>query len=252
MRSEVLKMFEDAVITRDADVMELFDTSKTFVNQELGKLYGITATGTDLVSAQHAAAQPRAGLLTTAALLTVQDKQYQTSPTRRGAFIRRVLTCDPIPSPPANVNTTIEPPPAGVVISRKELLSGHAKEQSCIGCHALMDPVGLAFENFDAMAIYRTKEENGLTIDPSGTMDGQKFSGPKELGALLRKSDKARDCLTRNIYRFATGHLESAYDEGQIVKLGKDFAAGGQKLRSMLAALAVSDGFTNVLPTTAN
>jgi Protein of unknown function (DUF1592)/Protein of unknown function (DUF1595) len=89
MRAEVLKMFEDVALKRDGDLMELYDTNRTFVNEELGKLYGITVAGTELVAAQHPAGVPRAGLLTMAALLTVQDKQNQTSPTRRGPFFAR-------------------------------------------------------------------------------------------------------------------------------------------------------------------
>ncbi|MEA2700856.1 MAG: hypothetical protein QOI66_5127 [Myxococcales bacterium] len=249
MRTEVLKMFEDVALTRDGDMMEVFDTNKTFVNQELGKLYGITATGTDFTAVQHAAEQPRAGLLTTAAILTVQDKVYQTSPTRRGAFVRRVLTCDHIPDPPAGVNTNIDPPAGGAPISRKQLLSSHVKDASCAVCHTMMDPVGLAFENFDGMSVYRTKDENGLAIDPSGMMDGKSFAGARELGTLLRQSTKARDCLTRNVYRFAMGHVENSYDDAQINKLSASFAAGGQKFKTLVMNMISGDGFMNVLPT---
>jgi hypothetical protein len=249
MRAEVVKTFEDAALTRDGDLMELFDTNRTFVNGELGKLYGITTvTGTDLAAAQHPAGVPRAGLLTMAAILSVQDKQGQTSPTRRGAFFRKTFVCEHIPDPPPNVDVNIKEPPPGVVVSRRDLLAGHATDNACAGCHKLMDPIGLAFENFDAMGIYRTKEENGLPIDPAGTYDGTPFAGPRELGALLRQSPKARDCMARRIYRFATGREETAYDEAQIQALGKAFAAAGQRLRPYLTELVASDGFVNVSP----
>jgi hypothetical protein len=100
LRGEVVELFKDAAIKRDADLMELFDTDRTFVNAELGKLYGINVSGTALVEARHPAGVPRAGLLTTAALLTPQDKAHQTSPTRRGAFIRNNFLCDHVPDPP--------------------------------------------------------------------------------------------------------------------------------------------------------
>ena len=86
--------------------MELFDTDRTFVNAELGKLYGIEVAGTGWVEARHPAGVPRAGLLTAAALLTPHDKAHQTSPTRRGAFIRNNYFCDHVPDPPPGVDTS--------------------------------------------------------------------------------------------------------------------------------------------------
>jgi hypothetical protein len=249
MRDEVVKTFQDVAVGRDADLMELFDTNRTFVNAELGKLYGITTvTGTDVVAAQHPAGVPRAGLLTMAAILSVQDKQAQTSPTRRGAFFRKTFVCEHIPDPPPNVDVTIKEPPPGVAVSRRDLLAGHATDVACSGCHKMMDSIGLGFENFDALGIYRTKEENGLAIDPSGTYDGTPFAGPRELGAILRQSQKARDCMARRIYRFATGREETAYDQAQIQRLGQAFAAAGQRLRPYLVELVASDGFVNVSP----
>lgn len=248
MRAEVLSLFKDVALDRNADLMELFDTKRTFANEELGKLYGIPLTGTAMVATQHPASMPRAGLLTMAAILTVQDKQNQTSPTRRGAFFRKTFLCEHIPDPPANVDVNIKAPPAGVVLSRRQLLSGHAVDVSCSGCHSMMDPIGLAFENFDAMGVYRTKEENGLTIDPAGSFDKQAFAGPQELGALLHQSEKARDCMARRIYRFATGREENDYDDAQIKQLGQSFLAAGQRLRPYLANLVGSEGFMNVSP----
>jgi hypothetical protein len=98
------------------------------------------------------------------------------------------------------------------------------------------------------MGVDRTKEENGLTIDPAGTFDKQAFTGPEALGALLRQSPKARDCMARRIYRFATGREESNYDEAQVRALAQVFAAGGQRLRPYLAALVAREGFLNVSP----
>ncbi len=248
MREEVRRMFQDVAITRDTDALELFDTKNTFVNQEAAALYGIPGiTGAEIVAAQHPSGIPRAGLLTSALILSVQDKPQQTSPTRRGAFLRRVITCDEIPAPPANVNTNIPDPPDGHAVSRKEKLTSHlALGAACSACHSLMDPVGLAFENFDALGIYRTVEENGLPIDPSGQFDGQAFANAAELGALLHQSDKVRSCFTRRIYRYAMGRLENDYDNAQIQQLATTFTANGQRLRSLLVSLVANDGFLNV------
>ena len=248
LRGEVVRLFEDAALKRDADLMELFDTDRTFVNAELGKLYGIKVAGTGWVEARHPAGVPRAGLLTTAALLTPHDKAHQTSPTRRGAFIRNNYFCDHVPDPPPGVDTSPRPLPPGVVISRRESLAQHNTDAACRPCHDMMDPLGLALENFDAMGIHRSKEENGLPIDAGGTLDGTAFAGPRELGALLRRSPQVRDCMARWIYRYATGREETEYDAAQIERLVQGFAASGQRLKPLLLNLLVNDGFVNVSP----
>jgi hypothetical protein len=248
MREEILLLFRDIAVTRNGDMMELFDTKATFVNQELGALYGISVMGNAMVPAQHPANMPRAGILTSALLLSVQDKRHQTSPTRRGAFVRKVLMCETIPDPPANVQTIIPDPPAGTIVSRRDLLASHITSPSCGACHSLMDPVGLAFENFNALGIYRTNEENGLAIDPSGNFDGTAFTSPVEMGALMHESEKVRNCMVRRVYRYAMGRKENAYDEAQIGALSAAFASGGRRFGPLLINLVQNDGFLNVSP----
>ncbi len=249
LREEVVRLVQDIAVTRDGDLMELFDTDRTFVNAELGKLYGIPVSGTGWVEARHPAGEGRAGLLTAAALLTPHDKAHQTSPTRRGAFIRNTYFCDHIPDPPPGVDTSPEPLAPGVVISRRESLAQHNTDAACAPCHELMDPLGLALENFDAMGVHRLKEENGLAIDASGVIDGTAFSGPRALGAHMRQSPKVRDCMARWIYRYATGREENSYDNAQIERLVADFASSGQRLEPLLLNLLLNDGFVNVSAT---
>ncbi|HVJ20409.1 MAG TPA: DUF1592 domain-containing protein [Polyangiaceae bacterium] len=248
MRDEILMMFRDVAITRAGDMLELFDTKATFVNEELGALYGIPVTGPTMVAAQHPAEVPRAGILTTALLLSVQDKRHQTSPTRRGAFVRKVLTCEEIPDPPDDVQTIIPDPPAGTIVSRKDLLASHVTSPACAACHSLMDPVGLAFENFDAIGKFRTNEENGLVIDASGDFDGTPFTTPAEMGSLMRQSEKVRNCMVRRVYRYAMGRKENEYDEAQIAALSAAFATDGQRFSPLLMNLVQNDGFLNVSP----
>jgi hypothetical protein len=250
MRDEVVLLFKDTALKRDADLMELFDTDRTFVNAELGKLYGIDVRGNEPVEARHPAGVPRAGLLTAAALITPQDKTHETSPTRRGALIRNSFFCDHVPDPPPGVDTSPRPLPPGVVITRRESLAQHSTDAACRPCHDLMDPIGLALENFDAMGIYRRTDENGLAIDTGGTIDGTSFAGPRELGAMMRQSPKVRDCVTRWIYRYATGREENDYDKVQIERLVQDFAGATvrQRLKPLLSTLLLSDGFLNVSP----
>jgi hypothetical protein len=156
--------------------------------------------------------------------------------------------CDTIPDPPDDVQTIIPDPPAGTIVSRKQLLASHITKPSCAACHSLMDPVGLAFENFDALGMYRTNEENGLAIDPSGEFDGTAFKTPAEMGSLMRQSAKVRECMVRRVYRYAMGRKENAYDEAQILALSQAFATDGQRFSPLLVNLVKNDGFLNVSP----
>ncbi|HEY0705617.1 MAG TPA: DUF1588 domain-containing protein, partial [Polyangia bacterium] len=248
MRQEVLRLFMDTV-KKDGNIMELFTTTRTFANEELAKIYGISGVkGTEFVETKHPDGVPRAGLLTAAALMTVQDKAHETSPTRRGAYIRDVFMCQHIPDPPPDVDVNIKEPPPGVAISRRKLLADHSTNPTCAGCHTLMDGIGLALENFDAIGVYRTKEPNGLNIDPSGDVDGVKFAGPKELGGLFAQDDKVRDCVTRRLFRYATGRHEhnADYENFYIGQLTNSFKSGGNRFKGMLTSLVTSDGFLNV------
>jgi hypothetical protein len=111
-----------------------------------------------------------------------------------------------------------------------------------------MDPVGLAFENFDALGKYRTNEENGLAIDASGDLDGLPFTTPAEMGALMRQSEKVRNCMVRRVYRYAMGRKENEYDEAQIAALSAAFVTDGQRFSPLLTNLVQNDGFLNVSP----
>jgi hypothetical protein len=152
-----------------------------------------------------------------------------------------------VPDPPPGVDTSPKPLPPGVVISRRESLAQHNTDAACSPCHDLMDPIGLALENFDAIGKHRVAEENGLTIDPAGNLDGVPFSGPRELGALLRQSPKVRDCMARWVYRYALGREEGPEDGPHFERVAQDFARNGNRLEPLLLGLLLGGGgSTNV------
>jgi len=116
-----------------------------------------------------------------------------------------------------------------------------------MGCHAMMDPLGLPLENFDAIGAYR-ETDGGLPIDVTGSLDGTDFNGPIEMGQLLSKSDKAASCLVRNLYRFATGVMEAKEQEPAIAQLSTQFQNEGRDLQRLMLDLVTSDGFRLVAP----
>jgi hypothetical protein len=247
MRAEVIHLFESR-LEAGADALDLYDGNGAFVNGELAALYGITGvTGTTQVAAQLPAGIPRAGLLGTAAFLSLQSKQDATSPTARGKFVREQVLCEEVPDPPDNLDTTLKDPPPGAKLTLREHMEMHRSNPVCASCHALIDPLGYAFESFDWIGAYRDKD-NGKPIDSSGTLDGTSFSNARELAGALRKSPKVQDCMLRNIFRYASGHKETDADEAQLALWKATFDSSGHRLVPFLTEIAASDGFRTVSP----
>jgi hypothetical protein len=105
-----------------------------------------------------------------------------------------------------------------------------------------MDPLGFAFENFDPIGAYRTTD-NGLPVDPRGTFEGAPFRSARELGSLLRRDPRTSACVTRMLYRHATGHRETDGEARVLASLSEAFTRNEHRLRALLVELVASDGF---------
>jgi hypothetical protein len=247
MSAEITRLFESR-LDANADLLDLFDTTTFFVNAELAAVYGISGiTGPALVRAPLPPGIPRAGLLGTAAFLTLQSKQDATSPTARGKYVRENILCEEVPDPPDNIDTTFKDPPAGLQPTLREHLEMHRSSPVCASCHALMDPLGYAFESFDWIGAYRDKD-NGKPIDSSGALGGAPFANAREFAALLRKLPQAQDCLLRNVFRYASGHKETAGDAAELGLWKTRFEASGHQLVPFLAEITAGEGFRTVSP----
>jgi hypothetical protein len=166
----------------------------------------------------------------------------RSSATLRGKFVREVLLCQDIPDPPANVDFSIVENTSGELRTARERLGEHVTNDACAGCHTLMDPIGLAFENFDAIGAYRT-QENGANIDASGNLDGQRYDDAIGMGQALRDHESLGPCMTRNLYRYAVGRNPVSGEQVLLTFLDERFAASGYRWGSLIDALVLSDGF---------
>jgi hypothetical protein len=249
MMQEIPAMLKGLVFDRNASALELFTTRETFVNAELAALYGLPVAGSSsaLTPASLPADGLRAGLLGTAGILSIYASQQEGSPTLRGKFIREVLLCEHITPPPANVDTTLEDPPTGEMLTKREKLEQHQTVDSCRGCHAVLDPLGLTLENFDAIGKFRTMDHE-KPIDVSGNFDDVPFNGPVELGQLLAERPETAECLVRNLYRYGAGHVEVASEGPVVSDLTARFQTSGYDLRQLMLDLVTSDGFRYVAP----
>jgi hypothetical protein len=247
MAAELNHMFESR-LDANADLLDLFDSTTAFANAELATIYGITGiTGTTSVTAPLPAGVPRAGLLGTAAFLTLQSKQDATSPTARGKFVREAILCGEVPDPPDNLDTTLKDPPAGLKPTLREHMEMHRANPACASCHTLMDPLGYAFESFDWLGAVRDKD-NGKPVDTTGELEGTAFKDAREFVTALRKLPATQDCLLRNIFRYASGHKETASDTAELSTWKTKFDASGHQLVAFLADIAAGDGFRTVSP----
>ena len=250
MAHEVPSMFEALVFDQKSSAMNLFTTTRTFVNSDLAALYGLPTTGLTATSWTPVTLPDtgaRAGILGTSAIATQYASQKEGSPTLRGKFIREVILCQEIPPPPPNVNTMLADPPPGVTYTKRERLALHRAMAVCASCHNRMDPLGLTLENFDAMGGYRTTDQ-GKAIDVTGDLDGTAYQGPRELGQLLSKSNDAAKCMVTSLYRYATGHGDQESEQPLIGDLFTHFQSSGYKLRDLILDVVASDGFRYVTP----
>jgi len=227
-----------------------------FVSGPLAQLYGVpTPAGSDTTPKMVTVpdAQGRAGILTQASVLAVQAHPDQTSPVLRGKFVRSMLLCSAPPPPPPDVNISV--PAVDPKSTARERFSAHLTAgSSCNGCHQLMDPIGFAFENFDAMGQYR-QTDGGKTVDASGEVVGGTgalagaFVGARELATKLAGSDVARSCLATQWFRFAAGRSEADADACSLSTLRSAFEAAGGDLVELMVALTQTDSFWYRSPT---
>jgi len=244
MREETAS-FMASIALSQSDYRTLFDSRDTFVNAELAQLYGLPPpAGMGFVKVTLPDSGLRAGFLGQASFLALNSHATSTSPTRRGKFIQEMLRCQPLPPPPPNVPPL--PSDAGSANqTMRQKLEIHRQVEPCKTCHAAMDPMGLAFENFDAMGVMRTTDA-GQTIDASGDLGGQAFSGPRELEALLKQDPAVGQCAARNLYRYALGHVEGAQGNEQpaIDQIVKAFEGSQYQFTSLIQAVVTSPAFS--------
>ena len=234
-------MIQNVVFTPDADIRSFLTTKDTYLNEELAQLYNEPAPD-GFSTHTYQEDSPRMGYLTTAAFLSLNAHNTVTSPTYRGKYVQNRFFCFDIPPPPEGIDTTLEPPEPGTQTTMRMRVAQHNNDPVCSGCHKFMDPIGLAFENFDAIGVWRT-DENGLPIDPSGEIDGLSFRDHRELITHLATEAEFAECVTRQFVRFAWSRLESMNDEEHIAQLNRTFEASGFNFLALVRAVISNEAF---------
>lgn len=245
---ELPAFMTDLLWNGDRKLSTMFTSNTAFVTKDTAPIYGVTnVTSTTPVAATLPADQERAGVLTQASFLSVQAHPDQTSPVLRGKFVRSKLMCQPPDPPPPDEDISVPEVEEGA--TARERFSAHfAAGNSCSNCHALMDPIGFAFEHFDAIGEYRL-QENGRDIDVSGSVVGGTgslegdFSGVQELGTKLAGSSVVQNCVATQWFRYAAGRNEAPGDECSLSTLQSQFAAADGDLVELVVAMTQTDAF---------
>jgi hypothetical protein len=238
----------DSVVHEDRSVFDLLNANYTFVNERLARHYGIpNVYGSDFRRVT-VPTEARRGLLGQGSILTVTSAPNRTSPVTRGAWILENLLGTPPPLPPPNVPAFPEKKTgqgvAEEAVSVRDKMIQHRTNQPCLGCHQIMDPIGLALENFDGVGRWRTAE-SGVQIDASGTLvDGTKVDGAASLRtALLNYPDAFVQTMTEKLLMYGVGRVAHHYDMPAVRAITREAARHDYRFSSLVLAIVKSDPF---------
>jgi cytochrome c5 len=243
MRTET-ELFFDSIVREDHNVLDLLTASYTFVNQRLAEHYGIDGVYGSQFRRITLTDPTRFGLLGQASIHTVTSYANRTSPVLRGKYILTNILGTPPPAPPANVPSLTENAPGKEARSVRARLEEHRNNPVCATCHNVMDPIGFALENFDAIGAWRTKEPGGA-IDSSGQMaNGTPVNGPETLRAALT-ADPAQfvGIVTEKLLTYALGRGLEPYDMPTVRSIVRGAAADDYKFSSLVLGIANSTAF---------
>jgi mono/diheme cytochrome c family protein len=240
------ELFVDSLIRENRSMLELIDSDYTFVNERVAVHYGIpNVTGNEFRRVPVTDVNRR-GILGHGSVLALTSIADRTSPVLRGKYVMEVLLGAPPPAPPPNVPALDETKDTngGRTLSVRERMEQHRKNPPCINCHRVIDPLGLALENFDVTGAWRIKD-NEVGVDPVGDLyDGTKLDGPVGLRkALLRHKDAVLLSFTEHLMTYALGRRVEASDMPLVRQIIRDATANGYKMQTFVQGVVTSQAF---------
>jgi hypothetical protein len=245
MFKEELNFFLDSILRSDESVVRLLDADYTFLNERLAMHYGIGDIKGSQMRRVYLEDPNRRGLLGKGAILMLTANPNRTAPVLRGAWILEHLLGTPPPEPPPNVEAFPENG-AGPAKSVRERLAQHRANPSCFACHGVMDPLGLALENFNTVGQFRSVDPDNLQpIDTSGVLpDGTPINGASDLvDALLERKDMFVQTMVQNLLTYALGREVNYSDMPLVRKIARQTQSEGGSFSSMLYQVIISDAF---------
>ena len=240
-----MQLFFESQLRDDRGVPELLTADYSFVNERLARHYGIPNIYGNHFRRVTLTDEARKGLLGKGSVLTVTSYPHRTSPVVRGKWLLENILGTPPPAPPADVPDLAENDVEVKPLSVRERMQTHRANPVCASCHRVMDPLGFALENFDAIGRWRTTSEAGTLIDASGTLfDGSTFDGPSTLRqALVRTPENFVTTVTEKLLTYALGRGVEYYDAPAIRRIVRDAATNNYRWSSLIVGITKSMPF---------
>jgi len=244
MRKET-ELFFESVLKADRSVLDLVKADYTFLNERLAKHYDIPHIyGSRFRRVELGENSDRGGLLRHGSILSLTSYANRTSPVIRGNWVLENILGTPPPPPPPNI-PALEDAKIDANLPIRERLAVHRENPTCASCHDIMDPVGFALENYDALGRVRYYD-NGLEVDASGSLaDGSEFVGVQGLEeAILKRPELFVSTLTEKLLTFALGRGVEHYDAPAVRAIVRKSAAENYKFSSIVSGIVQSSPFT--------
>ena len=246
-----LQLFIDSVFRSDASVLELLSSDRTFLNEKLALHYGIDTVKGDQFRPVTLTQSARRGLLGKGAVLMLTSYPNRTAPVLRGAWILEKINGTPPGTPPPNVGNLKDNPPNRKPPTIREQMTVHSQNPTCFACHGVMDPLGFALENFDAVGQYRQLERATRdVIDSSGKLpDGTQLKGPDDLrAALLAKPGQFVQTITEKLMTYGLGRPVEYADMPTVRAIVRRVAAHDYRFSALVTEIVSSDAFQKIAP----
>jgi hypothetical protein len=241
-----MELFVGSVLREDRSVLDLLTADHTFVNERLALHYGIPNVRGDQFRRVSLADTNRHGLLGKGAVLLTTSYANRTAPVLRGAWILENLLGTPPAAPPPDVEAFDENKDGEKARTVREIMEEHRARPSCNACHGVMDPLGFALENFDAIGAWRaTDRDAGTPIDASGQLvDGTMVSSPADLQrALVRKPEQFVQTVTERLMTYALGRTTEYYDMPTVRRIVRETAKQNYRFSAIVMGIVTSDPF---------
>ncbi len=243
-------LFIDSVLRENRSVSELLSADYTFLNERLARHYGIPHVYGSHFRRVSLAGTERRGLLGQGGILTLTSYATRTSPVLRGKWILENLLASPPPPPPPDIPSLAETTDDGAALSMRAAMERHRANPACASCHAQMDPLGFALENFDAVGRWRARGESNEPIDASGVLpDGTSFEGPSGMRqALLRNPERFVATVAEKLLTYALGRNLESYDLPAVRAIVRGAGADDHRFSSLVLGIVQSTPFQMRMP----